>query len=192
MTKKLFVPLDIETTGLDPHSDMILEIAWVVTDDKLTPVTEPRSFIVEHGEDWQQAFSLIRSNEFVRRMHEDSGLADALMSTSAYGLEEISEVLNLDIRSAGGGDHSAHLLGFSVDFDRQFLKGEPATSWLFHEDHGAFHHRVYDLSSVKLAYEISGLTAPEIENTGKHRAGYDMLEALEFAQAISIDFGGVA
>lgn len=184
---KLFVALDLETTGLDPKNDRILEIAWVVCDQSLNALTPRRSFIVDHGEDWGDVFSLIRSNEAVRRMHQDSGLAGELLSEDGVRMEDISDVLFADILNCSLSA-SIHLLGASIGFDRSFLQADLNFTRFFSEDDGLFHHRLYDLSSVKLAYEVAGLVPPKIENKSKHRALDDVDEVLEFARAVKQDF----
>lgn len=194
---KLFVPLDIETTGLDPNKDFILEIAWVVCDDQLNELTPRRSFIVEHGDQWSEVFSRIRENKFVREMHQKSGLAGALMGEHSYPLELIEESLKSDLREAQSGrdlSDSNHLLGLSVQFDKSMMqKHMPLVMPLEKGSaYNTLHYRVYDLSSIKLAYEIAGIELPEIPaNENAHRAADDVEEVLNFARAVRRDLQGV-
>ncbi|MBW3606671.1 MAG: oligoribonuclease, partial [Actinobacteria bacterium] len=61
--------IDCEMTGLDPDSDVIVEIATVITDGSLERV--------EHGPDLvvsAPAAALDRMPDIVRRMHTSSGL----------------------------------------------------------------------------------------------------------------------
>lgn len=189
---KLFVPLDIETTGTAETEDFILEIGWVVCNDSLEEVTSRRSFIVDHGSAWQDVWSRLRGNEYVRNMHATSGLAADLMAKPAYDLHQIAKALRIDLQAAWSPlpvDTTTHLLGFSVDFDRRFLKAEEEFFQLFPEEDGnamTFHHRLYDLSGVKIAYELAGIPIPEVESGG-HRALDDAIESLEFARAIRHD-----
>ena len=83
----LFAFLDIETTGLSPDDDHILEIAWLLTDSKLEALTPLRSHISEHSQgEWQYIWSQLQSNEPVRHMHQESGLLDAIRSQAAWPL----------------------------------------------------------------------------------------------------------
>lgn len=189
---KLFVPLDLETTGTDENEDYVLEIAWVVCNDNLEEVTPRRSFIVEHGNRWQDVWNRLRANEFVRNMHATSGLAADLMSKNAWPADEIAKAMRADLRQAWSPlppDTTTHLLGLSVDFDRKFLRHMPDFETFFPEEDSVattFHHRLYDLSGVKIAYELAGVPIPKVESGG-HRALGDAIEALDFARAISKD-----
>lgn len=189
---KLFVPMDIETTGTREDLDYILEIGWVVVNEELEEVTPRRSFIVDHGQDWQDVFNRLRSNEFVRNMHAESGLAADLVAKPAYPVKDIAGALQADLMQAWSPlphNTTTHLLGLSVDFDRRFLKQHGFHAFFPDEDQKAstFHHRLYDLSGVKIAYEIAGFQYPQIESGG-HRALDDAIESLEFARAVKRDF----
>ena len=186
---KLFVPLDIETTGLDPHRDYILEMGWVVTDDTLRELTPRRSFIVDQ-ESWGDVFSLLRAEEFVRDMHERSGLLADLHGDELTPLHVIASRLFDDLTWARvlleDDVESVHLLGRSINFDRSFMLQEEAFRPLFDESrpaHDVFHHKVYDLSSVRLAYELAGVSEPAA-GTDPHRALPDAIHALNLARSI--------
>lgn len=189
---KLFVPLDVETTGTDEHNDYILEIGWVVVNDRLEEVTPRRSFIIDHGSEWKDVFNRLRSNEFVRTMHAESGLAADLVAKPAYYVSDVASALRSDLMQAWSplpSNTTTHLLGLSVDFDRKFMK-EHGFHYFFPDEDGSantFNHRVYDLSGVKIAYELAGFEYPKVESGG-HRALDDAIESLEFARAVKRDF----
>lgn len=194
---KLFLNLDLETTGLDPDKDHILEIAWDILDEELVSVmVEPRTFIVDHGEDWGDVFSALRSAPaVVREMHEKSGLAGALLTQrGAQNIAGIARVLESDLRVAKSS-HSiratTHLMGFSPEFDRSFLKEYPSFGALLSESaYIGLHHRLYNLSSFKIGYELAGVEIPKIKNPNPHRALSDIGEVAEFGRLVLRDLKG--
>lgn len=188
----LFAFLDIETTGLSPDDDHILEIAWLITDSKLETLTPLRSHISGHSqEEWQGIWSQLQSNEPVRHMHQESGLLNAIRSQAAWPLNASALLFRDDIENArrqlGGHDgteHSVHLAGLSISFDRDFLKKDP--TWALFFDNGVFgvslHHRLLDLSSLKMFLTARGVPWDKATNTGAHRAANDVRETLAQAR----------
>ena len=179
----LFVSLDLETTGLDPDRDHILEIAWMVLDGDLNEVLPPVSYIVTHGSAWGDVFAALKSNEVVRNMHQNSGLARAMNLEEGTSMDTIIEMFMDDIEHAlQGTKDNIHLLGNSIHFDKGFLL---ANGWgpLFDGLLGwTIHHRMWDNSSIKLAYASAGIAVPPVE-PGTHRAITDVVEAADQARA---------
>tara|TARA_R110002020_G_scaffold404912_1_gene614998 strand:- start:40584 stop:41168 length:585 start_codon:yes stop_codon:yes gene_type:complete len=179
----LFVSLDLETTGLDPDSDHILEIAWMVLDGDLNEVLPPVSYIVNHGYAWGDVFAALKANEVVRHMHQQSGLAHAMNLEEGTSMEVIMEKFMDDIEHAlAGTEDDINLLGNSIHFDKSFLL---ANGWgpLFSGLLGwKISHRMWDNSALKLAYASAGIAVPPVE-PGTHRAIMDVVEAADQARA---------
>lgn len=194
---KLFLNLDLETTGLNPEEDNILEIAWEVLDEDLLPLTvEPRSFIVDHGSNWASVWGQLReAPKVVREMHIRSGLLADLLSydSDAETLEDIAGLLHGDLRvahSARPVETTIHFIGFSPAFDRSFLAAESAFYNVVSETRGMMHHRLFDLSSFKIGYELAGVEIPEIKNPTPHRALSDIGAVAEFGRLVLKDLKG--
>lgn len=188
----LFAFLDIETTGLSPDDDHILEIAWLLTDSKLETLTPLRSHISEHSQgEWQDIWSQLQSNEPVRHMHQESGLLNAIRSHKAWPLSASALQFRDDIEKAqrqlgdyDGTKHSVHLAGLSISFDRDFLKKDPTWALFFDNDvlGVSLHHRLLDLSSLKMFLTARGVPWDKATNTGAHRAANDVRETLAQAR----------
>lgn len=158
---KRFVFVDFETTGLDEQTCAPIELAVVVTDERLVELGSVESLIAPRpGCVWEEA---------AREMHDRSGLArDAI----DYGIPLVSIVSWLaerlvDFREP---DVSLHLAGNSVHFDRRFLKRYfPAVEALLH-------HRHLDVSSVRMLAEAAG--HPPLTGDKPHRAMADVRRSL--------------
>ena len=183
----LFAFLDLETTGLDPDEDHILEIAWLLADSKLNQATHTRTHIVEHSPGaWQDVWAQLMSNEYVRNMHQQSGLYADMRTKSAWPLSAIALQFRDDIEEAIAHveEGPVHLAGLSIDFDRSFLKKDPTWGLFFDNDvlGVSIHHRLLDLSSFKMFLTARGVPWDEATNTEAHRAANDVRETLEQAR----------
>ena len=184
----LFAFLDLETTGLDPDEDHILEIAWLLADSKLNQVTHTRTHIVEHSPGaWQDVWAQLMSNEYVRNMHQQSGLYADMRTKSVWPLSAIALQFRDDIEEALAHveEGPVHLAGLSIDFDRSFLKKDPAWGLFFDNDvlGVSIHHRLLDLSSIKLMLDACGVPWEKAVNSQPHRASNDVLETLAQARS---------
>ncbi|MGA1219426.1 MAG: exonuclease domain-containing protein, partial [Ilumatobacteraceae bacterium] len=65
--------MDLEMTGLDHMSDVIVEIATIITDDDLNIVAEGPDLVIHQPDE-----VLSRMNEVVTKMHTESGLLEQI------------------------------------------------------------------------------------------------------------------
>mgnify|MGYP006269087767 CR=1 FL=1 len=110
----MIVWIDTETTGLDPKKDALLEIAVVITDDELNIEHHITTLIAPKRR------KLRRMDDFVSRMHTESGLLNDLDTFPVFSIEEAEKHILAFLDLHGAGDRLL-LAGNSVHFDRGFL-----------------------------------------------------------------------
>ena len=164
----MLVWMDLEMTGLDHTSDVIVEIATLITDDDLNIIAEGPDLVV-----YQSDEVLSRMDPFVVDMHTKSGLLE-LIRTSTMSLEDAGAATLAFIKEHVPGERSVPLCGNSIGTDRRFLAAYlPAI-----EDH--LHYRSVDVSSIK---ELVRRWYPDVLTQrgwkqGAHRALDDIRESV--------------
>ena len=160
--------MDLEMTGLDPDTDVVVEIATLITDDDLAIVAEGPDLVVH-----QPPEVLDRMGDFVRAMHTKSGLLEAI-ETSTTTLAEASEATMTFLREHIDEARTVPLCGNSIGTDRRFL-----LRWL-PEIEEFLHYRSIDVSTIK---ELARRWHPEVlksapDKAGGHRAMDDIRESV--------------
>ena len=160
--------MDLEMTGLDPDTDVVVEIATLITDDDLAIVAEGPDLVVH-----QPPEVLDRMGDFVRAMHTKSGLLEAI-GTSTTTLAEASEATMAFLREHIDEARTGPLCGNSIGTDRRFL-----LRWL-PEIEEFLHYRSIDVSTIK---ELARRWHPEVlksapDKAGGHRAMDDIRESV--------------
>lgn len=166
-TSDRLVWMDCEMTGLDIRRDALVEVAALVTDSELTVLGRGVDVVIRPPAD-----ALAQMGDFVRQMHEASGLLPAL--AGGLTLAEAEQQVLDYVREFVPEPRRAPLAGNTIGTDRAFLARDmPAL-----ESH--VHYRNVDVSSVKeLArrwYPRAYYAAPA--KAGNHRALADIVESL--------------
>lgn len=73
-----YVWIDLETTGLDARLDAPLEVGLKITDEWGTPKAQFKTLVWEKNIDYRRSMERALKNDYVREMHEKSGLFDDL------------------------------------------------------------------------------------------------------------------
>ena len=124
-------------TGLEPARHVIVEIATIITDDRLAIIAEGPDLVIS-AEDSQ----LAEMDEFVTDMHTRSGLLEEIRMSSIT-MDEASQ-LTLDfIREHVSKPKSVPLCGNSIGTDRRFLDAHMPDIENF------LHYRSIDVSTAK-------------------------------------------
>jgi oligoribonuclease len=130
--------MDLEMTGLDVENDVIVEIAVLATSaSTLEPLDDGLAVVVA-----QPPEVLGRMGDFVRRMHERSGLL-AEIERDGIPLEEAGRRVLEYIKGHVPEPRTVPLCGNSIGMDRRFL----ARYLTEIEEH--LHYRSIDVSSIK-------------------------------------------
>ncbi len=160
--------MDLEMTGLDPASNVIVEIATIVTDDELNIVAEGPDLVVHQPE-----AALAAMDPVVVAMHTRSGLLDAIRASTVSLAEAGSQTLAF-IKAHVAEEAKVPLCGNSIGMDRRFLAA------YLPEIENFLHYRSVDVSSVK---ELVRRWYPQLGNghankVGNHRALDDIRESI--------------
>ncbi len=163
--------LDVETTGLNPTTDFLLEIALAKSSFEHPFDVLPLYHAVVAG-DWER----LEMADVVRAMHTKSGLFEACKGPEAKGVKAIETELDALLGPLPDKYEDFPILaGSAVHFDLRFLRGSmPRIA-------ARFHHRTYDVSSIKLFCESIGM--PRIPKGEAHRATKDIDESVAHAYA---------
>ena len=168
----MLVWMDLEMTGLDHTSDVIVEIATLITDDDLVIIAEGPDLVIHQDDD-----ALARMDPVVVEMHTRSGLTE-LIRASTVSLEEAGAATLEFIKMHVPEPRSVPLCGNSIGTDRRFLaRYLPAI-----EDH--LHYRCVDVSTVK---ELAKRWYPSLDSErpykiGAHRALDDIRDSVRELQ----------
>ena len=160
--------IDCEMTGLDLGADALIEVAALVTDFELNVLGEGLDVIIKPPQE-----ALDQMIEFVRSMHEKSGLLDELASGTT--LAEAEEQVLAYIKEHCPDGSRPPLAGNTVATDRAFLARDMPALESF------LHYRIVDVSSIKELsrrwYPRAYFAAPT--KRGNHRALADIQESIE-------------
>ncbi len=160
--------IDCEMTGLDLGADALIEVAALVTDFDLNVLGDGIDLIVK-----PPAEALEQMGDFVRTMHEKSGLLEEL--DGGITLADAEAQVLAYLREHCGADGRPPLAGNSVATDRGFINRDMPDLESF------LHYRIVDVSSIK---ELSRRWFPRAyfqspPKRGNHRALADIQESIE-------------
>ena len=156
-------------TGLDPATCVVVEVATLVTDDDLQVVAEGPDLVVG-----APPANLDAMEDVVRKMHEKSGLLDAIRSSTLTVADAEAQTLDF-IKQHVPEARTVPLCGNSIGTDRRFLATQlpSVDEWL--------HYRSVDVSTLKELcrrwYPDALAKAPK--KGGSHRALDDIRESIE-------------
>ena len=129
--------IDCEMTGLDLGSDLLIEVAALVTDSELRILDEGIDLVISAPAELLDGMLPV-----VQEMHAASGLTD-LVRTSAISLAEAERQVLDHLRKHVPDARTVPLCGNSIATDRAFLARDMPELDAF------LHYRMVDVSSIK-------------------------------------------
>ena len=159
--------VDCEMTGLDTAKDVLVEIAVLVTDSELNIIGEGVDVVIKATSE-----QLSDMDDFVTKMHTDSGLIDEI--PNGITVFEAEDLILKYLESAGVVSGKSPLAGNSVYVDRIFISRDMPRLSEF------LHYRTVDVSSIK---ELARRWYPKVyfnspTKTGNHRALGDIKDSI--------------
>jgi oligoribonuclease len=158
--------LDLEMTGLEPITDVILEIAIIITDSDLNIIAQGPVLAISQSDE-----TLDNMNPWCVEHHGESGLTQRCRDSNISLLEATQQSLDFVKKWVPKG--KSPMCGNSIGQDRRFINKYMPDF----ETH--FHYRNLDVSTIK---ELARRWKPEIleyvVKTGAHLALDDIKESI--------------
>lgn len=159
--------LDLEMTGLNPDTDLIIEIATIVTDKDLAILAEGPIFAIHQTDE-----TLAKMDDWNQTHHGQSGLITRVKTSSVTEAQAEQATLSFLNQWVKPGD--SPMCGNSIGQDRRFLYRYMPELEAF------FHYRNIDVSTLK---ELAARWAPEVrkgfKKTAAHIAMDDVRESID-------------
>jgi oligoribonuclease len=162
--------IDLEMTGLKPDSDVIIEIATVVTDKDLAVIAEGPVIAIHQPEE-----VLAGMDDWNQKQHGSSGLLARVRASKVSSAE--AETRTLEFLAPLVAPGASPICGNSICQDRRFLARHMPKLERF------FHYRNLDVSTLK---ELARRWAPGVmegfTKQGTHLAHADIMESIRELQ----------
>ena len=162
----MYLWIDLETTGLDPDNDRIIEVGWFLSDHH-EQVTEAQSVLITPD---KIAWELMQQDLFVQNMHTKNGLLKDMDTFGTIMIEDAEDQILEDLLKHKGG--IPILAGASVHFDRSFIR-----TWMPRLDRKLM-HRHMDVSTLRMLFDSNGYQSVGAkERDTVHRALEDVQDS---------------
>ena len=159
--------IDLEMTGLDPDTDVIIEMATIVTDSQLNVLAEGPTLVIHQSDE-----VLANMNPWCIEQHGKSGLTQRVRDSRLSEAQAEAQTIAFLEQWVPAG--ASPMCGNSIGQDRRFLVRYMPTLEAF------FHYRNLDVSTLK---ELARRWKPELvsgfKKAQKHTALADIHESID-------------
>lgn len=159
--------IDLEMTGLIPETDLIIEIATVITDKNLNILAQGPVLAVH-----QSDAALAAMDEWNQTHHGQSGLIDRVKASAISDAE--AQRQTIEFLQQWVPANTSPMCGNSIGQDRRFLYRYMPQLEAY------FHYRNLDVSTVK---ELAARWAPQVKDSftkqTAHQALEDIIESID-------------
>ena len=181
--------IDVETTGLDPLQEALLEISLILTDNELNPVADPVSVLIDPSvedihPDYKVGSDIARTvDDFIRDMHTSNGLFADLDAGLGVAPDEADGLVADAINAAAGEGGKPLLAGNSITLDRNFLEAQAPRTY------AALHYRSIDVTSIENDLDRDGFAEPiaawhAARPKKSHRGADDIRDSIDQLRAL--------
>jgi oligoribonuclease len=155
--------IDLEMTGLNPETDLIIEIATIVTDKNLQILAQGPVLAIH-----QSDAALAAMDEWNQTHHGQSGLIERVKASTISDAE--AERMTIEFLQEWVPSGVSPMCGNSIGQDRRFLVRYMPKLEAY------FHYRNIDVSTVK---ELAARWAPKVKEGFKKESSHIALEDIK-------------
>lgn len=160
---------DVETSGTNPETDVLLEVGMVITDMSGKTISGFWEILFEI----RNLSKVIQTADaHVQKIHEHSGLWMDLWSKETMNYHEADQLLFEKICRTIPETTSLYFGGNSINLDRNFMR------IYLPKTYSKISYRSVDVTSLSIALQ-SNTNIPGFEKGKEHRALKDALDSLE-------------
>lgn len=180
LTDELLLWLDVETTGLDPDQDCLLEVAAICTtfDPSFEPVGAEFHVVIKTPQ-----LYVGQIDPKVLEMHVKNGLWEEC-SDSGLTEREAGEALRRWVINTVPFQTKVWAAGRSVHFDLAWVELHLPVAWQTLEDR--LHHRRFDLTPIKAYATMCDIGFGDVSDDA-HRALTDVRADIELARRLVVN-----
>lgn len=167
VSKENLIWIDLEMTGLEPKTDVIIEIATIVTDSDLNILAEGPMLAIHQSDELLDGM-----DEWCTNQHGKSGLTQRVKDSQVTEAQAEAQTIEFLKQYLEAG--ASPMCGNSIGQDRRFLNKYMPELEAF------FHYRNLDVSSLKeLAKRWKPEVAKGVVKKGSHLALDDIKDSIE-------------